>query len=298
MHHEPGAVDRRHELLLYRWMSRLPLGSRFANKVFLIAFLGTHVPLLTLVVYFFWSAGGLSTHLDVLLVALLATLAGFVGSLLLLRALLAPISLTASSLNEYRSSGTPPDLPTHYRDEVGSLMATVQQTIERLDALFGALHEAANTDELTGALNRRAAQKQLGSLIERNRHQGLAVHVAAIDLDRFKPVNDEFGHPAGDRLLRAFGVELAKHLRPSDWLARIGGDEFLVAMTNCTRLEMAERMNRIQRLVHAQSFEIHEDVWANVRFSFGISAVGPDDDLDAVLERADAALYDQKAKRR
>lgn len=298
MYDEPGGIGRRRELLLYRVMSRLPLGTRYANKIFLIAFVGTHVPLLSLLVYFLWSADGLSSHMDVLLVALSATLAGFIGSLLLLRSLVAPISLTARSLNEYRSSGTPPDLPTHYRDEVGSLMAIVQQTIERLDALFVTLHEAANTDELTGALNRRAARKQLGSLIQRNRHQGLAVSVAVIDLDGFKSVNDEFGHPAGDRLLRAFGVELSKHLRPSDWLARIGGDEFLVAMTDSTRSEMAERMQRLQRLVNAQSFEIRDGVRANLPFSFGIAAVGPEDDLDAVLERADAALYRQKSQRR
>ena len=188
MHDEPALLGQRRDLRLYRWMSRLPLGSRFANKVFLIAFFGTQ--LLTLLIYFLWSADGLLSHVDVLLVALLATLGGFFASLMLLRSLLAPISLTASSLNEYRSSGTRPDLPTHYRDEVGSLMAIVQQTIERLDEPC----MRRRTYELTGALNRRAAKKQLG-MIERNRHQRLAVHVAAIDLDHFKSVNDEIQQP-------------------------------------------------------------------------------------------------------
>lgn len=87
---------------------------------------------------------------------------------------------------------------------------------------------------------------------------------------------------------------MSKHLRPSAWLARIGGDEFLVAMTDCSRSEMTERM---QRVLDRQSLEVQEGARASLPFSFGIAAVNPEDDLDAVLARADAALYRQKEQR-
>lgn len=287
-----GVADRR-TLWLYDRLARLPLANRFVNKIFLIAFVGTHVPLLALLVYFLVGSEALGAHFDVLLVALLATLAGFIGSLLLLRSLLRPITLTARALEDFRTTSSVPDLPTHYRDEVGSLMATVQQTTERLNAMIVALREAANTDELTGALNRRAAREQLNSLVERDLGRGFQVHLAIIDLDGFKGINDRFGHPAGDRLLRAFGEKVARHLRPSDWLARIGGDEFLVVMSDCSRSEIVERMDRVQRDLQARPIEFFDDQPVMLSFSFGVAEVDGGD-LDAILERADAALYRHK----
>ncbi|MCA1779421.1 MAG: GGDEF domain-containing protein [Xanthomonadaceae bacterium] len=297
MQNETTTVRHRRELFLYQLMSRLPLGGRYANKIILLSFISTHIPLLALLFYLLATADGLSNHLDVLLVALSATLAGFIGVLLLLSSLVAPISLTARSLNAYRISGTTPNLPTHYRDEVGSLMASVQQTTERLDALVATLHEAANTDELTGTLNRRAARRQLRRLIQRNREHGLEVSVALIDLDKFKSINDTFGHVAGDRLLRIFGVELLSRLRPSDWLARIGGDEFLLAMTGCSHTKIANHMQHLQQLLTEKRFEIQAGERVNLPFSFGVAAVAIDDDLEDVLERADTALYRQKSQR-
>ncbi|NBD95802.1 MAG: diguanylate cyclase [Gammaproteobacteria bacterium] len=278
---------------LYDRLSRLPLGNRFANKIFLIVFVGTHVPLLALLAYFLVGSDALGAHLDVLAVALLATLAGFIASLLLLRALLAPVTLTADALEDFRTTSTVPDLPTHYRDELGSLMASVQQTTERLDAVIVALDEAAHTDELTGAFNRRAARRQLASLVERSRNRGFEVHLAIIDLDGFKSVNDRFGHPVGDRLLRAFGTEVSKRLRPSDWLARVGGDEFLLVMSDCSRAEMVERVQRLQHDMAERPIEHVDGEPVTLSFSFGVARVDGEDP-ETILERADAELYRQK----
>src|SRR5271167_2497568 len=101
---------------------------------------------------------------------------------------------------------------------------------ERLTSVIGQLAEASATDYLTGLLNRRAFDAEFARQIERARRSQLPLALALFDLDRFKQVNDRFGHAAGDRALHSFGALLDRERRSGDTVARMGGEEFAVVL--------------------------------------------------------------------
>jgi diguanylate cyclase (GGDEF)-like protein len=101
---------------------------------------------------------------------------------------------------------------------------------ERLSAVIEQLMDAASTDYLTGLLNRRAFDEEFRRQIDRADRSDLPLSLAMFDLDRFKQINDRFGHPAGDRVLQDFAELLRRELRSGDTLARVGGEEFAVVL--------------------------------------------------------------------
>src|SRR5215213_2234478 len=147
------------ELRLYRALSRAPFPKSYLGKVFLAAFLGTHVPLLALLAYLVrYRSFGVRDTLRILLVTVPATLGGTAATLWAIHALSAPVVLASRALRRYLDSGELPDLPVIYKDRAGRLMADVQYTVERLDKAVRSLGEQAARDHLTGAYNRRAAE--------------------------------------------------------------------------------------------------------------------------------------------
>jgi len=187
------------QLRLYRTLSRAPFPKSYVGKVFLTAFLGTHVPLLTLLVYFArHRRSGPGGALRILSVTAPATLGGTALTLWAMYSLSAPTELASRALRRYLDSGELPDLPVGYTDRVGRLMADVQFTIERLDKAVRSLGELATRDHLTGTYNRRAAEERLAEDVKRAERGGGALSLMLLDLDRLKPINDEYGHRAGD----------------------------------------------------------------------------------------------------
>jgi two-component system cell cycle response regulator len=156
--------------------------------------------------------------------------------------------------------------------------------------------ELAVTDTLTGLHNRRYMMGQLKALTERAVRGGEPVSVLLMDIDHFKAVNDGFGHPGGDEVLREFAVRLATNVRAIDLACRWGGEEFAVVMPD-TRLEDAQRIaERIRLHVAGSPFRIGPDNEPlGVTISIGVAAtLGEGDDVDAVVKRADEALYEAK----
>jgi diguanylate cyclase (GGDEF)-like protein len=143
----------------------------------------------------------------------------------------APTELASRALRRYLDSGELPDLPVGYTDRVGGLMADVQYTIERLDEAVRSLGELATRDHLTGTYNRRAAEQRLAEDVERAEH-GRVLSLALVDLDQMKPINDAHGHRVGDACVVHFAEVVNRNLRAGDWIARWGGDEFVVGMWN------------------------------------------------------------------
>jgi diguanylate cyclase (GGDEF)-like protein/PAS domain S-box-containing protein len=154
-------------------------------------------------------------------------------------------------------------------------------------------------DPLTGLFNRRYFEESLDREVRRARRRGVALGVIMLDLDRFKVVNDEFGHEAGDVLLRAFGDFLRRNVRGEDVACRWGGEEFAVLLPEATIEATRERAEELRLGVKGIQAPYQNLMLGPVTISLGV-AVFPDQGLSgqAVLRAADAALYQSKASGR
>jgi diguanylate cyclase (GGDEF)-like protein len=177
---------------------------------------------------------------------------------------------------------------------IGSLTIAglvVRMLKERLDELVRRLSRAAETDPLTGLLNRRGFNDRLAAELERARRAGRPVGVLVGDLDHFKAVNDRFGHAAGDEALERVAAMLYETKRFSDSVARIGGEEFALILPYTGRPGTKVLAERVRRRVRDSFAE--DDV--ALTMSFGMT-VFPDDgeSVEALLRAADRAMYEAK----
>ncbi|WBL33830.1 diguanylate cyclase [Sinirhodobacter sp. HNIBRBA609] len=157
----------------------------------------------------------------------------------------------------------------------------------------------AMTDPLTGLHNRRYALQRLGSLADQARACGQGFALMALDLDRFKEVNDTFGHAAGDTVLTDVAQRLRNCLREQDLLARFGGEEFLIALPE-TSLPQAEAIaSAICRAIEASPFALPADAGnVAVTISVGVTTSDGTDPVSAALDAADQALMRSKREGR
>lgn len=176
--------------------------------------------------------------------------------------------------------------------EANIRLTTQLQTIETLQE---GLREQALRDSLTGLYNRRYLEETIGRELARVGRDGQHLSLLMIDLDHFKTVNDEFGHAAGDRVLRWFGDLVRTKLRPGDIACRYGGEEFVLLMPTASRATALERADQI-RVAFRQLVGIASDhQYGDVTLSAGV-AVFPEDATEAseLRRKADAALYTAK----
>ena len=176
-----------------------------------------------------------------------------------------------------------------------SLTAVVRTVLEQ-DDVQHELARQARTDPLTGLLNRRAFTEELDRRMERVQSGQARGVLITVDLDGFKPVNDQYGHETGDAVLVAVAMLLRHTFRPTDLLARLGGDEFTVWLDGADELTAAERADELcGTVVDATSAVLPPDA-APVTMSIGIAVADPTSDaLDDVLRRADAAMFAAKS---
>ena len=290
------------ELRLYRTLSRAPFPKSYLGKVFLVAFLGTHVPLLALLAYLVsFRRFGLRATLRILSVTVPATLGGTALTLWAIHALSTPVVLASKALHRYLESGKLPELPVGYADRAGRLMADVQHTVERLDAAMRSLDELASKDHLTGAYNRRAADDRLTEDVARAQRVGGTLTLALLDLDQFKPVNDEYGHHAGDACLVHFAEVLGRNVREGDWIARWGGDEFLVVIWHAEEeeeegLPVERVLGRVAEDLRKTPVVLPDGEEALLTFSGGLCRWQPGDDPGKLISKGDEGLYRAKAE--
>ena len=158
------------------------------------------------------------------------------------------------------------------------------------------LEQLAITDELTGVLNRRGFLSEFHralSSASRYNEQGVLVY---IDLDDFKPVNDTYGHAAGDEVLRQVTAILLESVRGTDVVARLGGDEFAVLLTRTKWEDSIPRIEQLDRSLN-QTMVTWEDRLIRLSASIGVQIYGPEDHGDDLLNRADSAMYEAKKSR-
>ncbi len=157
--------------------------------------------------------------------------------------------------------------------------------------------EMAITDALTSLHNRRYMESHLGTLVEQASSRGRPLTVLVLDIDFFKSINDNYGHDAGDDVLREFAVRLKKSIRGIDLACRYGGEEFVVVMPDTDTAVATKVAERLRRRIAAEPFAIHHAArTVEVTISIGLAALGSGEDTAAtILKRADQALY--RAKR-
>jgi diguanylate cyclase (GGDEF)-like protein len=240
---------------------------------------------------------GLGGALRILSVTVPATLGGTAMTLWAMYSLSEPTALASKALRRYLDSGELPDLPVGYTDRAGRLMADVQYTIERLDEAVRSLGELATRDHLTGTYNRRAAEERLAEDVKRAERGGGALSLMLLDLDRLKPINDEYGHRAGDACVVHFAEVLDRNLRAGDWIARWGGDEFVVGMWNTQDVQPTKQvLERIVEDLRESPVVLLDGEETHLTFSGGACRWRSGDDARGLVSRADEALDQAKAE--
>lgn len=150
-------------------------------------------------------------------------------------------------------------------------------------------------DPLTGLFNRRYLDDALPRLIKLAQQSATPVAIAFIDLDKFKRVNDDYGHAMGDAVLKGFAEAAQDLLRGSDIIGRWGGEEFLAAIIGCGPAAAEKRLDDLQRRVRALEFRHNDETLSGITFTAGV-AIYPEDgiELDQLTRRADDRLYRAK----
>jgi diguanylate cyclase (GGDEF)-like protein len=181
-----------------------------------------------------------------------------------------------------------------WEERLGRLATAREQVYhQRLRAEHEHLLRVTLEDALTGLGNRRAFDERLDYL-RATLAVGAPVAMLVVDVDRFKPVNDVFGHEAGDEVLRRIGALVTSVLRPEDLAVRLGGDEFGAVITGAPADAVRARADAVGRLVDAEDWELIRP-GLTVTVSVGAACGSGPDDLGMLYRRADEALYDAKA---
>lgn len=246
------------------------------------------------------------------IVALILLYAAF-ATLYLTRFVVRPIRDLVESSNDLAAGNLNAQVPVRGDDEIAQLAAAfnsmaseIRGNTERLEgevARRTAELEQANreiteisiTDALTGCNNRHYLDLQLPREVERAGRYARRLSVMMCDIDFFKAVNDLHGHAAGDEVLRAVGDYLNSHRRAPDWVARFGGEEFVIVLPETTLADAVDIAERARMGIAALDVHVN-GVPLPVTASFGVSTfrMGQDDTAQSLIERSDVALYRAK----
>jgi diguanylate cyclase (GGDEF)-like protein len=234
------------------------------------------------------------------------------------QALLAWIMITIGVAALYAGTGISPSLPFGTAAERAGTLMTFSLTVGRIlfigvfastlrDTLFRRsaelaeayqrIQQLAELDELTGASNRRSIMRMLDDEIARSQRSHAPCTIALIDLDWFKRINDAFGHPTGDEVLRTFAITIFANIRSIDKFGRHGGEEFLLVLPDTSLTTAAQMLERLRDIVATLDWSAFSDHLA-VTISAGIATLNANDTAEALLARADNALYVAKERGR
>jgi diguanylate cyclase (GGDEF)-like protein len=188
-------------------------------------------------------------------------------------------------------------LPDGWVMTMGTDISALKHNEKSLRQAHEAALLASCTDLLTGLPNRRYIMELLDEALAASRLSGSGLCAAIIDIDHFKDINDTYGHDAGDAVLRHFAEVCRERLRPEDHISRIGGEEFLLLLTD-VRLNDAGRVLDGVRAGFPAATLPDRATRRPVAFSAGLTEALPHDDRSSILYRADRALYAAKAEGR
>jgi diguanylate cyclase (GGDEF)-like protein len=179
---------------------------------------------------------------------------------------------------------------------VDELLARVRRQLLRLDR-ERELARQSMVDGLTGVLNRRGLENFFARELERSRLDNANVAVMLVDLNDFKPINDAWGHAAGDMALRAVARGLQDALRANDRIGRLGGDEFAIVLPEIRCDDCSGLVQRVRR-ISPMVIDLLPGDSVRVGLSLGIASAKLGESFEAVLARADAAMYEDKRRQK
>jgi diguanylate cyclase (GGDEF)-like protein len=171
--------------------------------------------------------------------------------------------------------------------ELERLLQLNETMAEALRKAHGQALQEAHTDALTGVSNRRHIMQLADATLNDRRREAQPLSLAILDLDHFKSINDGYGHDFGDAVLCAFCAHVSQRIRPAHTLGRLGGEEFLLLMPGTSLAEAEVIVERVRRTLQS-----HEEV--RYTFSAGVAQAEAGELLQAVIKRADEALYEAK----
>lgn len=278
--------DLKHYHLIHKYVRFNSL----KHKIFIVAFVATHIPLFCLIAFLLFSAGTASKTVIIVL-ALCSTLVGTALVLWVLHHLLKPVQICSNTLNGFLKNGQIEKIPIHTNDEMGLMLKNLSNTLRKLDTTNKKLKEISFRDYLTGLSNRLATTQKLESLINEQHEFCLAM----IDIDHFKEINDLHGHLAGDAALQQFGVFMSDFLNTNaehTWAARWGGEEFLVVILGDMKFSQ-QLMDKLRTQTERNNIN-HEGLIFQFSISIGLSAYDYSESISDNIKTADSALLKAK----
>ena len=189
-----------------------------------------------------------------------------------------------------RLPAAPPDDARRSVRRLRAQLAKAQARIEELQA-------SADVDFLLDIPNRRGFERELHRSIAYIKRYHASGALIVLDVDRLKPVNDAYGHAAGDQVLKAVVAALSRHVRSSDVMGRLGGDEFALLLWNLSETDAKAKAAALEQAIDRLTFTFRgRTVTAGA--SAGVAILGPHAEAGRALEEADSAMYVRKAQRR
>jgi len=187
----------------------------------------------------------------------------------------------------------PTAAPPEPRLAIRRLRAQLAQALKRIDEL----EASADTDFLLDIPNRRGFERELNRSIAYIKRYHASGALIVLDVDRLKPINDAFGHAAGDQVLRAIVAALLRHVRSSDVIGRLGGDEFALLLWNLSETDAHAKAASLEQAIDRLTF-VFRGRKVTAGASTGVAILGPHAEAGKALEEADSAMYVRKAQRR
>ena len=178
-----------------------------------------------------------------------------------------------------------------------SMKQSLYQSGLKLKEAYKRIEELAELDELTGSFNRRCIMRMLDEEIARAGRNGSPCSIALIDLDWFKRINDAYGHPTGDEVLRTFAITMFANIRTTDRFGRYGGEEFLLVLPDMATDDAVRALERLRAIIADLDWSAFSS-GMKVTISAGVATLQPNETPDTFLTRADRALYSAKARGR
>jgi diguanylate cyclase len=178
-----------------------------------------------------------------------------------------------------------------------SLKQSLYQSGQKLKEAYKRIEELAELDELTGSFNRRCIMRMLDEEIARAGRNASPCSIALIDLDWFKRINDAYGHPTGDEVLRTFAITMFANIRSADRFGRYGGEEFLLVLPDMAAEKAVRALDRLRAIIGDLDWSAFSP-GMTVTISAGVATLRPNETPDSFLARADSALYAAKARGR